>query len=103
MTTRRQFVLTTIPASVVLIASTRVGASEPVRLDESDPIAIALGYKHTAAQVDAKKFPAYVAGHDCVSCQLFQAAGGEQWGPCGVIPGKLVNAGGWCAAWVNKA
>lgn len=103
MATRRQFVLKTIPASIVLIASTHITAAEPARLDEAEPIAVALGYKHVAAQVDVKKFPAYIAGHDCAGCQLFQAAAGEQWAPCGVVAGKLVNADGWCAAWVKKA
>lgn len=103
MTSRRQFVLKTIPASVLLIASTRLGAAELVRLDEADPVAVALGYKHAAAQVDAKKFPAYVAGRNCTGCQLFQAPAGEQWGTCSIVPGKLVNGDGWCAAWVKRS
>ncbi len=102
MTSRRQFVLKTIPASVVLIASTRISAAEAGRLDEADPIAVALGYRHTAAQVDVKKFPAYVAGHDCAGCQLFQATAGKEWGACAIVAGKQVNAAGWCAAWVKK-
>ena len=103
MTTRRHFVQNAVTGSLALIASTRITAAELVRLDEADPIAVALGYRHVAAQADAEKFPAYVTGHNCAGCQLFQAAGGEQWAPCTVVPGKLVSAGGWCAAWVIKA
>ncbi len=103
MATRRRFVLNTVSSAAVLMAATPLGAAEPARLEETDPIAVALGYKNVAALVDVQRFPTYVDGHDCKGCKLFQAAGGEQWAPCGVVPGKLVNAGGWCAAWVKRA
>ncbi len=101
MTTRRQFVLTTIPAAAVVIASARMATAEVVRLEETDPVALALGYKHDASKVDTKKFPAFVAGRNCAGCQLFQ--GTAAWGACAAVSGKLVSANGWCAAWVKKA
>ena len=103
MATRRQFVLSAVPVSALLIASTRMTATEVTRLDEADPLAVALGYRHDAGSVDAARFPTYAAGHNCAGCQLFQADAAAPWGPCGVVPGKLVNAKGWCAAWVRKA
>ncbi|MDP5191762.1 high-potential iron-sulfur protein [Rheinheimera baltica] len=33
---------------------------------------------------------------------MLQGNAGEAWRPCGVFPGKLVNAEGWCAAWAKK-
>jgi len=31
-----------------------------------------------------------------------QGADGEQHRPCNIFPNKLVNADGWCSAWVKK-
>jgi hypothetical protein len=27
---------------------------------------------------------------------------GDEWRPCNVFPGKLVNANGWCKVWAPK-
>ncbi len=103
MTTRRQFIFRTIPATAALMGTARFASAQAARLEESDPMATALSYKHDAAKVDLKKAPTYAAGRNCANCQLFQGKAGEAWGPCGAVGGKLVNAKGWCVAWVKKA
>lgn len=102
MTTRRQFVLTVLPAVSALIASGNA-FTQAVRLEENDPQAVGLGYKHDAAKVDAKKYPQWVAGRNCANCQLYLAKPTDAWGACGAVGGKQVNAKGWCIAWVKKA
>ena len=78
------------------------GAME--RLEESNPQAQALGYKHSATDVDKSAYPRYEQGQLCSNCNLFVAEqGDEQWGGCQIFPGKLVNADGWCSAWVPAA
>lgn len=74
-----------------------------VTLDESDPIAIALGYKADATQVDTKKYPKRAAdpAQFCDNCGLYGARSAE-WGTCTAIPGKLVAGRGWCNAWIPK-
>jgi len=104
MTTRRQFVLATLPAAALAAVTTRASAQQPAaRLQETDAAAVALGYKHDAAKVDKAKFTTYAAGRNCANCQLFQAKAGEEWGACPAVGNKLVNAKGWCSAWVKKA
>jgi len=103
MTTRRTFVLGAIPVTAVLIGTAGSAFSQPARLEESDAVATSLGYKHDAFKVDGKKFPSYAAGRTCANCQLFQGKAGEAWGACAPVGGKLVNAKGWCVAWVKKA
>jgi hypothetical protein len=72
-----------------------------VKLAESDPQAMALGYKHAAGDVDQSAFPRYEQGQLCSNCTLYQRqAGEEEWGGCQIFPGKLVNANGWCSAYV---
>ncbi|MDW8479605.1 MAG: high-potential iron-sulfur protein [Xanthomonadales bacterium] len=73
------------------------------RLEETDPTAAALGYRHDTTQVDQAKYPNHRPDQNCANCNLVQGAEGEAWRPCAIFPGKLVNANGWCAAWVKKA
>jgi High potential iron-sulfur protein len=103
MTTRRQCVLGAVPAAILALTSGRIAAAQAARLEESAPTAVALGYKHDASKVDAKRYPAFVAGRNCSGCQFFQGKAGEAWGACSAVGGKLVNVKGWCAAWVKKA
>ncbi|MFW6093695.1 MAG: high-potential iron-sulfur protein [Pseudomonadota bacterium] len=71
------------------------------KLEESATQASSLGYKHSADEVDAEAFPSYEEGQLCSNCSLFQPElGDDPWGGCQIFPGKLVNADGWCSAYV---
>ncbi|HEY6281478.1 MAG TPA: high-potential iron-sulfur protein [Burkholderiales bacterium] len=72
-------------------------------VDENDPTAQSLGYKNDATKADKAKFPKYAAGQACANCQLFQGKPGDESGPCPIFPGKVVNAKGWCSAYIKKA
>jgi hypothetical protein len=102
MTTRRTF-LAALPVATLTLAAARTTSAQPAKLEESDSIAVSLGYKHDATKVDAKKFSTYAAGRNCANCQLYQGKGTDAWGACAPVGGKLVNAKGWCVAWVKKA
>ena len=82
--------------------SAAVAADMP-KLDEADATAVALGYKHKAADVDPAQFPKYADGQKCSNCVLIQGADGEEWRPCPIFPGKAVAAEGWCNSWTPKA
>ena len=102
MTTRRQAVQA-LALAAAASALARVASAQPAKLAESDPQAVALGYREDATKVDARKFPAWAAGRVCSNCQLFQGKPSDPFAPCGVMGGKLVNAKGWCVAWAKKA
>jgi len=72
-------------------------------LAETDPQAVALGYKADTTKVDAKKFPKHAATQNCANCALFQAKAGDKTGGCPLFAGKSVTANGWCSAWAKKA
>ena len=103
MITRRQFVLKVVPSSALLLGVNRNGQAQAAQLQESDALAVSLGYKHDASKVDAKKYPSFASGRNCANCQLFQAKASEPWAACAISGGKLVNAKGWCTAWAKKA
>lgn len=99
---RRIFIRNAVGAGA-LLASTRTFAADPPKVVESEPTAVALGYKLDTTKVDAAKFPKHTNEQHCGNCQLFQGKAGEAFGPCPIFAGKLVAATGWCSAWVKKA
>jgi hypothetical protein len=99
---RRTFMLQVLAAGSALGAMQAHGQAGP-KLDESDPQAVALGYKQDTAKVDAKKYPKHEATQNCAGCQLFQGKATDATGGCPLFAGKQVAAGGWCSAWAKKA
>ncbi len=106
LVSRRRFLIGSgvavlLPMGLSLV-SARVQAAELPHLDEADATAAALGYLHDTNKVNAAKYPAHKPSQVCASCSLVQGADGETWRPCGIFPGKSVNAKGWCAAYAAK-
>jgi hypothetical protein len=95
----RTLSLTMAAASVM---SRRARGAEPQKLDVKDPAAVALGYVENAAQVDVKKYPAFVKGSTCDNCLQLQGKAGSDYRPCGLFPGKLVAVSGWCSGWTPE-
>jgi len=79
-------------------------ASPPsmAQLSEDNPQAMSLGYKHDAETVDTSKFANYKPGQICAGCSLYGGDEGDEWGSCAIFAGKMVNANGWCSAFVAK-
>ncbi len=103
--TRRYFLgtLAAGAAGAALIENVARAQDLP-RLDESDPAAKALLYVHDVAQLDKSNPMAarYQAGQSCANCAQIQGDAAAEWRPCGIFPGKLVNAKGWCSVWAAK-
>jgi hypothetical protein len=78
-------------------------ASAMPLVEETAAQAMALGYVADNTRADKVKFPAYLAGHQCNTCALYQGKAGDAEGPCPLFPGKHVAAIGWCNSWVKKA
>jgi len=93
--------LAALPAGglVVREASAEAAAS---KVDEKDPLAVSLAYVHDAKKVDASKNPQYKPGQHCANCVQLQGKEGDEWRPCNIFAGKLVNAKGWCKVWTLK-
>ena len=104
MNNRRQFILQVSVASVgsglFLSANTM---AQTAALAETDPQAVALGYKALATKADTKKYPKYAAGQNCKACALYAGKPGDAAAACPLFAGKQVAAVGWCSAWVKKA
>ena len=84
-----------------LIREAAAQGSAP-RLEETDSLAKAMGYVHDYTKLDPNKVPQFKTGSKCSNCVQLQGKEGDQWRPCTLFPGKLVNADGWCKVWVIK-
>ena len=101
MSNRREFIVQLSLGTGVLAAGQAMAQGAP--LAETDPAAVALGYKADTTKVDAKKFPKHAATQNCANCALFQGKAGDKAGGCPLFAGKSVTANGWCSAWAKKA
>jgi High potential iron-sulfur protein len=88
--------------AVIGVCDAAWSAASADMLSESDPTAVALGYKANASSVDKAKFAQYASGQSCSNCALYQGAAGSSSGPCPIFAGKTVSAQGWCASYAKK-
>ena len=98
---RRRFIglavssLAAAPLAGALVS--RAAQAAPVPVQESDPTAIALGYKADAAKATARKD----VTETCANCNLYSGKEDAIDGPCELFQGNLVRAKGWCTAWAG--
>ncbi len=97
---RRQFMILSAAGACTLAMNGKVQAQAMVA--DTDPQAVALGYKSDATKADKAKYPKYAAGQACNNCALYQGAAGSASGPCPLFAGKQVSAKGWCSAYAKK-
>ena len=107
--TRRRFLGSLAVAGAVAPVLMNVPASARAedlpRLEESDPTAQALMYRHDAATVDQSdpRNARFEPGQNCANCAYIGDDEGAEWLTCTYFPQKLVNAEGWCSIWAPKA
>jgi hypothetical protein len=101
MSNRREFIVQFCVGTSALLANQAF--AQGAMLTDSDPQAVALGYKSDGTKTDKTKFPKYTAAQHCSTCALFQGKAGDKAGPCPLYAGKQVSANGWCSAYAKKA
>ncbi|MDQ2779210.1 MAG: high-potential iron-sulfur protein [Pseudomonadota bacterium] len=103
-TKRRTFIIQICAGAGALAAASAkaAGAAAPV-LTESDPQAVALGYRADSTKVDKAKYPQHQPAQMCGQCNFFQGKPTDAMAPCQIFAGKQVSSKGWCSAFVKKA
>ena len=105
MNSRRYFLRSLVASAgtpILLVGRASAQAPPPPgKLEESDPVAKALGFKSDTAQVDPKKYPQHAIDQKCSGCVLYQEKPGDSAGPCTSFGNKLVPAAGWCVAYAK--
>ncbi len=102
---RRKFIQLSAGAAAacLLHPELEAQAQELPQITADDPVAIALKYTHDASTVDSALRSQPAAEQNCANCAQLQGNEGDEWRPCAIFVGKLVNAKGWCSVWVPKA
>ncbi|KAF7597761.1 MAG: High potential iron-sulfur protein [Candidatus Dactylopiibacterium carminicum] len=70
MDSRRRSILIAAPALALGLGVMRNAVAQ-AKVTESDPMAMALGYKEDAAKVDTVKFKNYAKGQTCANCRFY--------------------------------
>jgi hypothetical protein len=83
-------------------AALATGAQAQTLVDETDPVADAVGYVADAQYVDPKRHLYFVAGQSCATCTFYKAKPANQVGSCPLFVGKLVSGKAWCKTWSKK-
>jgi High potential iron-sulfur protein len=101
---RRKFIqLSAVAAAGCFVRPGRDAEAQNLpRLTEDDPMAVALKYTHDASTVDAASRPQPAAEQTCANCAQLTGNEGDEWRPCNIFVGKVVNSNGWCSVWVPK-
>ncbi|MEM5384029.1 high-potential iron-sulfur protein [Paraburkholderia phymatum] len=99
---RREFIVGSVVGlvSAAFLPHVAYAAEE---LSETDPSAVALGYRADATKVDKVKFPKYATGQVCANCQFYQGSASTRTAACPLFNGKTVEGAGWCNGYVKKA
>ena len=88
---RRTFVIQSVMSAGILATTRLAQAQAPAPLvQETDPQAVALGYKNDAAKADKVKYPKYAAGQHCANCALYQGKATDAAAGCPLFAGKQV-------------
>ena len=98
---RRSFMLLSVAGAATLALNKAVQAQ--AMLAETDPQAVALGYKADTTKVDKKKYPKHDVSQKCTNCTLYQGKSDSAAGGCSIFGTKQVAGPGWCSAWAKKA
>ncbi len=102
-TTRRIFIARSLATSCAFAAATAPRLAEAAgHVEETDDVAVALGYRHDTHQVDPKKYPNHTAEQHCAGCSFFQGAPTDAFAGCAMFGRKQIAATGWCSAWAKK-
>jgi len=102
---RRKFLqLSAIATAGCIVGTGRQAVAQDLpKVTEDDPMAKGMRYTHDASTVDPASRANSAPDQKCSTCALVQGNDGDEWRPCQIFPGKLVNANGWCSVWTPKA
>ena len=99
MPSRRTFMMHVAAGSTALTCGHAIAA--PKKIEESEPKAASLGYKHDSAQVDKARFPKHTPAEKCNNCMAWLGKPADPWAECDLTADRLVSNTGWCSSYVK--
>jgi len=99
-TQRRIFMIHTVLAAGGLTCA-GISRAAAKKVDENEPKAKSLGYRHDTTQVDRAKFPKHSPSEKCNSCMAWLGKPSDTWAECDLMADRSVAAPGWCSSYVK--
>jgi hypothetical protein len=99
-TNRRTFMLR-VAAGGAAVACAGPTAAAPRRIEENEPKAVSLGYRHDTTKVDKAKFPKHSPAEKCSNCMAWLGKPADAWAECDLMADRTVSGGGWCSSYVK--
>ena len=101
MTSRREFVLKIVPLAGAATALSQLAVADEVPLlTETDPMALALGFKLDTSKADQAKYPKHDAEQFCQRCIHFTTPTADL-ARCDLF-NKRVPKHGWCSGFSKR-
>lgn len=70
------------------------------KVEENEPKATAIGYRHDSAKVDRARYPKHNVDQRCHNCLAWAPAkAADEWGECDLMSDRLVHRNGWCSSY----
>ncbi len=70
------------------------------KVEETEPKATAIGYRHDSAMVDKTRYTKHDVAHRCHNCLAFAPdKPTDEWGECDLMSDRLVHRNGWCSSY----
>ncbi len=98
---RRVFMIHAVATGATLACGAAAAQGKAKKVEESEPKAASLGYRHDSAQVDKKRFPKHQPGEQCRNCMAWLGSKSDAWAECDLMVERLVSATGWCSSYVK--
>lgn len=70
------------------------------KVEETEPKATAIGYRHDSSKVDQKRYPKHDPEQKCLNCLAWAPEKpSDEWGECDLMSDRLVYRTGWCSSY----
>jgi hypothetical protein len=100
MTTRNRRIFMLGIAAGPLVLHTTQGQAQFPKVDENEPKATAIGYRHDTTKVDQARYPKHAPSQLCHNCLAFAPEKpSDEWGECDLMSDRLVHRNGWCSSY----
>ena len=99
---RRVFLIS--PVAVAAIAlHTKAARAALKNVEETEPKATAIGYRHDSTKVDRARYPKHEGTQKCQNCLAWAPdKSADEWGECDLMSDRMVNRNGWCSSYKKR-
>ena len=97
VSSRRTFVIVGVAAAAGVNPAAHAALK---KVEETEPKALAVGYRHDTKKVDRARYPKHQPAQKCSNCLAYVPdKPTDEWGECDLMSDRLVFHEGWCSSY----